>query len=107
MLLVLDGPTAHLDMEAVVWFEEYLKTFNKILLMVSHSQDFMNAVCTQVILLRHQTLTYYSGNYATYLKVREEKSIQQQRDFDHEQGLFFVAPHSCSNFTVLLTHSSK
>jgi len=84
-LLVLDGPTAHLDMEAVVWFEEYLKSFPKILLMVSHSQDFMNAVCTQTILLRQQTLTYYSGNYATYLKVRDEKTVQQQRDFEHEQ----------------------
>jgi ATP-binding cassette subfamily F protein 2 len=50
--LVLDEPTNHLDMEAVVWFEEYLKNFKKILLMVSHSQDFLNGVCTSIILMR-------------------------------------------------------
>jgi predicted ATP-dependent endonuclease of OLD family len=39
---LLDEPTNHLDMEAVVWLEDYLSKWNKILFMVSHSQDFMN-----------------------------------------------------------------
>ena len=44
-LLLLDEPTNHLDMEAVVWLEDYLSKWDKILFMVSHSQDFMNTVC--------------------------------------------------------------
>jgi ATP-binding cassette subfamily F protein 2 len=48
-LLLLDEPTNHLDVEAIVWLETYLAKYNKILLMVSHSQDFMNAVCTDII----------------------------------------------------------
>ena len=40
--LILDEPTNHLDLEACVWLEETLKGFKRILLMVSHSQDFMN-----------------------------------------------------------------
>eukprot|EP01117_Protostelium_nocturnum_P019309 TRINITY_DN8339_c0_g2_i2.p1 TRINITY_DN8339_c0_g2~~TRINITY_DN8339_c0_g2_i2.p1 ORF type:complete len:102 (+),score=39.62 TRINITY_DN8339_c0_g2_i2:183-488(+) len=67
-LLLLDEPTNHLDMEAVVWLEEYLKTFNRILLMVSHSQDFMNNVCTNIIHFQQKTLTYYSGNYDQYMQ---------------------------------------
>lgn len=50
---LLDEPTNHLDMEAVVWLEDYLSKWNKILFMVSHSQDFMNryvcvCVCMEV-----------------------------------------------------------
>lgn len=84
-LLVLDGPTAHLDMNAVVWIEEYLKKFSKILLLVSHSQDFMNEVCTNTILLRQEKLTVYGGNYSTYQRTRKEKELEQQRQHDWEQ----------------------
>lgn len=83
-LLVLDGPTAHLDMEAVVWFEEYLKKFDKILLLVSHSQDFLNEVTNNIILLRGKTLTTYGGNYDTYCRTRLEQELEQQRKHDWE-----------------------
>ena len=47
--LVLDEPTNHLDMEAVFWLEDYLAQWSKILFFVSHSQDFMNGVCTHIV----------------------------------------------------------
>ena len=47
-LLLLDEPTNHLDLEACVWLEEYLKTYNKCLVLVSHSQvSPVGAVCMQ------------------------------------------------------------
>lgn len=49
----------------MVWLESYLAKFKKILLMVSHSQDFLNNVCTNIILLNNKKLEYYSGNYDT------------------------------------------
>ncbi len=48
-LLLLDEPTNHLDLGAVVWLEEYLKTYDRILVIISHSQDFMNTVCTNIM----------------------------------------------------------
>lgn len=72
-------------MEAVVWFEEYLKKFNKILLLVSHSQDFLNEVCTNIILLRDQKLEYYGGNYDTYVRIRGEKETMQMKRYEWEQ----------------------
>ena len=50
--LVLDEPTNHLDMEAVFWLEDYLAGWSKILFFVSHSQDFMNGVCTHIVRCR-------------------------------------------------------
>ena len=45
MLLLLDDPTAHLDLEACVWLEEYLKKWESTLVLVSHSQDFSETAC--------------------------------------------------------------
>ena len=48
-------------MEAVVWLEDYLSKWDKILFLVSHSQDFMNNVCTHIVHLTKKKLAYYSG----------------------------------------------
>ena len=58
-LLILDEPTNHLDLEACVWLEETLKNFSRILLVISHSQDFMNGVCTNVIHMHQKGLKNY------------------------------------------------
>lgn len=85
-LLLLDEPTNHLDLEACVWLEEELKKlvlcrllercamyrlhslfhrYRRILVLVSHSQDFMNGVCTNIIHLHKDSLQYYrvGGTY--------------------------------------------
>eukprot|EP00887_Chlorella_sp_A99_P006835 scaffold2.g6835.t1 len=59
--LILDEPTNHLDLEACVWLEETLKKWKRILLLVSHSQDFLNGVCTNIIHMQQKKLKYYSG----------------------------------------------
>jgi len=84
-LLLLDEPTNHLDMEAVVWLEEYLKKFKRILLLISHSEDFLNNVCTNIVLFRSRELTYYNGNYDSYMKTRAEKEENQMKQFAWEQ----------------------
>ncbi|KAJ1454500.1 P-loop containing nucleoside triphosphate hydrolase protein [Pelagophyceae sp. CCMP2097] len=85
--LVLDEPTNHLDMEAVFWLEDYLASWKKMLFFVSHSQDFMNGVCTHVIRLNEHTkkLDYYAGNYDSYVAERKVREDDQQRKYDSEQ----------------------
>ncbi|KAJ1415980.1 P-loop containing nucleoside triphosphate hydrolase protein [Ochromonadaceae sp. CCMP2298] len=84
-LLLLDEPTNHLDMEAVVWLEDYLSKWDKILFMVSHSQDFMNNVCTHIVHHTKKRLNYYSGNYDQFCKTREEKEGEQEKRYKTEQ----------------------
>jgi ATP-binding cassette subfamily F protein 2 len=84
-LLLLDEPTNHLDMEAVVWLERYLSGFKKILLLVSHSQDFMNNVCTNIVRVHQKGLQEYGGNYDTYIQTRAELEEAQTKRYEWEQ----------------------
>jgi ATP-binding cassette, subfamily F, member 2 len=84
-LLLLDDPTAHLDLEACVWLEEYLKKWPKTLILVSHSMDFLNGVCTNMIDMRQQSLIYYGGNYDSYVKTRSENETNQQKAYLKQQ----------------------
>jgi len=85
IMLLLDEPTNHLDLEACVWLEEYLKNYNRILVLVSHSQDFLNGVCTNIMHLKDKKLSYYTGNYDTYVKTRAEKEENQMKQYEREQ----------------------
>ena len=84
-LLLLDEPTNHLDMEAVVWLEDYLSKWDKILFMVSHSQDFMNAVCTNMVHFQAKKLNYFGGNYDTYINTLKEQNEEQEKRYKAEQ----------------------
>ncbi|XP_006895252.1 PREDICTED: ATP-binding cassette sub-family F member 2 [Elephantulus edwardii] len=84
-MLLLDEPTNHLDLDACVWLEEELKTFKRILVLVSHSQDFLNGVCTNIIHMHNKKLKYYTGNYDQYVKTRLELEENQMKRFHWEQ----------------------
>ncbi|SCU83037.1 LAFA_0D01398g1_1 [Lachancea sp. 'fantastica'] len=84
-LLLLDDPTAHLDLEACVWLEEYLKRFDRTLVLVSHSQDFLNGVCSNMIDMRMQRLNAYGGNFDSYVKTRSEQETNQMKQYAKQQ----------------------
>jgi len=85
MMLLLDEPTNHLDLEACVWLEEHLKTYDRILILISHSQDFLNGVCTNMMHLQNKQLKYYGGNYDQYIRTRGEQEENQMKQFTREQ----------------------
>lgn len=72
-ILLLDEPTNHLDIEAVEWLEEYLRKYDRAVVMVSHDRFFLDQVAEVVYELSEKRLTRYPGNYTHY---REEKLKQ-------------------------------
>lgn len=84
-LLLLDEPTNHLDLDACVWLEEELKNYNRILVLISHSQDFLNGVCTNIIHMTKKQLKYYGGNYEAFCKTRMELLENQAKQYNWEQ----------------------
>jgi len=109
-LLLLDEPTNHLDLEACVWLEEYLKNYDKCLIIISHSEDFLNGVCTHTIWLTQQKLHYYTGNYNTFKKTVAENDIIQQKKYEKEQEDIkhikqFIA--SCGTYSNLVKQAKS
>lgn len=84
-LLLLDEPTNHLDLDACVWLEEELKNYSRILVLISHSQDFLNGVCTNIIHMTKKRLKYYTGNYEAFCKTRMELLENQAKQYNWEQ----------------------
>jgi len=86
-LLLLDEPTNHLDLGACVWLEEYLATYPTTIVLTSHSEDFMNGVCTEIMQLTVDAkLVYWGGNYDTYVKTRSEVEVNQLKAYEKEQS---------------------
>jgi ATP-binding cassette subfamily F protein 2 len=85
MLLLLDEPTNHLDIEACVWLEAYLANYPHTLVMVSHSQDFLNNVCTNIIHLTQQKFVYYGGNYNAFVRTKGDVEIDQMKRYHKQQ----------------------
>jgi len=74
-------------MDAVLWLEDYLSKWDRILFFVCHSQDFLNNVCTHIVRLdaTYKKLLYYSGNYDTYVQTRRDQDMVQTRTYMAEQ----------------------
>ncbi|GFR58651.1 ATP-binding cassette sub-family F member 2 [Elysia marginata] len=84
-LMLLDEPTNHLDLNACVWLEEELKTYPRILVVISHSQDFLNGVCTNIIHFHEKKMKYYGGNFDSYVQTRYELEENQMKRYKWEQ----------------------
>eukprot|EP00562_Extubocellulus_spinifer_P007960 CAMPEP_0178505484 /NCGR_PEP_ID=MMETSP0696-20121128/19156_1 /TAXON_ID=265572 /ORGANISM="Extubocellulus spinifer, Strain CCMP396" /LENGTH=799 /DNA_ID=CAMNT_0020134799 /DNA_START=104 /DNA_END=2500 /DNA_ORIENTATION=- len=84
-LLMLDEPTNHLDLEAVLWLESYLVKYKHTLVVVSHDRSFLNAVCTDTIEFSNLKLTYYKGDYDTYVRTAEENTRNAMRVYQAYQ----------------------
>lgn len=84
-VLLLDEPTNHLDLDACVWLENELSEYSRILMIISHSQDFLNGVCTNIVHINGQKLVYYGGNYDQYMQTRMEQEENQMKKYRWEQ----------------------
>lgn len=109
-ILLLDEPTNHLDLETCVWLEGYLAQYKKILIMCCHSQDFMNGVCTDVLVMQERKLKCWSGDYDTYIKTKFEQDTNQIKAFKKQQGDIsdikkFIA--SCGTFANLVKQAQS
>lgn len=81
-LLLLDEPTNMLDVRAILWLENYLQTWLSTILVVSHDRNFLNAVVTDIIHLHSQRLESYRGDYENFIKTKEDRLKNQQREYE-------------------------
>ncbi|MGN6279488.1 MAG: ABC-F family ATP-binding cassette domain-containing protein [Sphingomonas sp.] len=75
-VLLLDEPSNHLDLEAVLWLEDFLKSYRATILIVSHERDFLNNVVDHILHLQGGKLTLYPGGYDAFERQRAERMAQ-------------------------------
>ena len=91
-LLLLDEPTNYLELETLLWFQDYLRHYPGAILLISHDREFLNRLCTHITELRQSRLLRYTGNYDAYLEQRASAEVtmiatakSQQREIDRMQ----------------------
>ncbi len=84
-VLLLDEPTNHLDLETTRWLEEYLRTTDKTVLLISHDRAFLSNVVDHVLHFEGGGANVYTGSYESFIVQREERRLSQQRSFDKQR----------------------
>ena len=84
-IMLLDEPTNHLDLTTIEWLEDYLKTYDKAVIIVSHDRMFLDKVIDVTYEIEYKKIKRYPGNYSAFLKQKEENLIKQQKDYELQQ----------------------
>jgi ATP-binding cassette subfamily F protein 3 len=86
-VLLLDEPTNHLDVNAVEWLENFLQTYEKTFVIISHDRYFLDRTCNRIIEIENGKAVSYTGNYSQFLVEREERREAQRRAFENQQSM--------------------
>jgi ATP-binding cassette subfamily F protein 3 len=104
-VLLLDEPSNHLDLEAVLWLEDFLKSYPATILIVSHERDFLNNVVDHILHLDRGKLTLYPGGYDAFERQRAERQAQlasarAKQQAEREKLLDYIARNSARASTA-------
>ncbi|MFA6206888.1 MAG: ABC-F family ATP-binding cassette domain-containing protein [Methylocystis sp.] len=105
--MLLDEPSNHLDLESLIWLEEFLKAYEGVLLMTSHDREFMNRIVTKVVEIDGGTLTSYAGNYVFYEQQRAQNEKQAQAQFERQQAMLAKEIKFIERFKARASHAAQ
>jgi ATPase subunit of ABC transporter with duplicated ATPase domains len=105
--MLLDEPSNHLDLESLIWLEDFLKGYEGALLMTSHDREFMDRIVTKIVEIDGGTLTTYSGGYEFYVEQRALAEKQQQAQFDRQQAMLAKELRFIERFKARASHAAQ
>ena len=106
-VMLLDEPSNHLDLESLIWLEDFLKAYEGALMMTSHDREFMNRIVGKVVEIDGGTLTTYSGDYAFYEQQRAVNETQQQAQFERQQAMLAKEIKFIERFKARASHAAQ
>ena len=86
-LLLLDEPTNYLDLESIIWLEEFLKGYPGALIMTCHDKDVMNRVVKKIIEIDGGEIRSFTGNYDFYEAARALEAQRREAEYDRQQAM--------------------
>jgi ATPase subunit of ABC transporter with duplicated ATPase domains len=105
--MLLDEPSNHLDLESLIWLEQFLKGYEGLLLMTSHDREFMNRIVGKIVEIDGGALTTYSGNYEFYEQQRALSEKQQQAQFERQQAMLAKEIKFIERFKARASHAAQ
>src|ERR1700712_1873478 len=105
--MLLDEPSNHLDLESLIWLEQFLKGYEGTLLMTSHDREFMNRIVTKIVEIDGGSLTTYSGDYEFYEAQRALSEKQQQAQFERQQAMLAKEIKFIERFKARASHAAQ
>jgi ATPase subunit of ABC transporter with duplicated ATPase domains len=105
--MLLDEPSNHLDLESIIWLEQFLKSYDGAILMTSHDREFMNRVVTKIIEIDGGELTTWSGDYDFYERERAVADAHQQAAFDRQQAMLKKELAFIERFKARASHAAQ
>ncbi len=105
--MLLDEPSNHLDIESLIWLEEFLKGYEGALLMTSHDREFLNRIVTKVIEIDGGSLNSYAGDYEFYERQRALNEKQQQAQFERQQAMLAKELKFIERFKARASHAAQ
>jgi ATPase subunit of ABC transporter with duplicated ATPase domains len=105
--MLLDEPSNHLDLESLIWLEQFLKGYDGLLCMTSHDREFMNRIVNKIVEIDGGSLTSYSGNYDFYAQQRALAEKQQQAQFERQQAMLAKEIKFIERFKARASHASQ
>ncbi len=84
-IMLLDEPTNHLDLPTIEWLEEYLQSYDKSVVIVSHDRMFLDRIIDVTYEIEYHLIKRYPGNYSAFVKRKEADLIKQEKDYEEQQ----------------------
>ena len=106
-VMLLDEPSNHLDLESLIWLEQFLNGYDGALLMTSHDRAFMNRVINKVIEIDAGVLTSYAGDYEFYAQQAALNEKQQQAQFERQQAMLAKEVAFIERFKARASHAAQ
>jgi ATPase subunit of ABC transporter with duplicated ATPase domains len=103
-VLLMDEPTNQLDIESIIWLEDFLKRYDGSLLMTSHDREFMNRVVTKIVEIDEGDLVTYSGNYEFYERERAIRETNREAAYARQQSMLAKEQRFIDRFAA---HAAK
>ena len=105
--MLLDEPSNHLDLESLIWLEDFLKAYEGALLMTSHDREFMNRIVGKVVEIDSGEFITYSGNFDFYEQQRAVNERQRQAQFDRQQARLAKEIKFIERFKARASHAAQ
>ncbi|MES2762837.1 MAG: ABC-F family ATP-binding cassette domain-containing protein [Bacteroidota bacterium] len=87
-LLIMDEPTNHLDVTVIEWLEEYLRSYKKSILLVTHDRYFLDEVCDRIIEIDNHELYEYKGKFDYYMEKKAERLMMEASELEKAKNLY-------------------